>query len=91
MHSVELFVLCLLPLSTVAVLSINDTSKYPVCIDDADCEKKNLDGYACFQYFCYPWEKKPASASIGQDQPLELCRKDSDCPKMLGGPAKCFR
>ena len=27
---------------------------FSVCIDDSDCAVKG-DGYACFQYFCYPW------------------------------------
>ena len=31
----------------------------------------------------------PIKASVSR--PLELCRQDVDCPKMLGGPAKCFR
>ena len=79
----------LLPVSTLAVIAINDTKSYPVCISDSDCDKQKLDGYACFQYFCYPWEKKAKMAS--EERPLELCRKDRDCPNMLGGPAKCFR
>ena len=61
-------------------------------IGDSDCEQKNLDGHACFQYFCYPWEKKATvAASTDEAQPLELCRRDSDCPPMQGGPAKCYR
>ena len=88
-HYLYLTTILLLPASTLAVQAINDTQKYPVCIDDSDCEKRNLDGHACFQYFCYPWEKKPVEASVST--PLALCRKDVDCPNMLGGPAKCFR
>lgn len=75
--------------TTLAVKAINDTEKYPVCVSDSDCEQKNLIGHACFQYFCYPWQDKATEAS--DSKPLELCRRDSDCPKMLGGPAKCFR
>ena len=81
----------ILPASTLAVIAINDTKKYPICIGDSDCEANNLDGYACFQYFCYPWEKKATVASEAALRPLQLCRKDVDCPKMLGGPAKCYR
>ena len=44
--------------TTLAVKAINDTEKYPVCVADSDCEKKNLIGHACFQYFCYPWQEK---------------------------------
>ena len=80
----------LFPTYTFAVKSINDTKRFPVCIDDSDCEKRNLDGHACFQYFCYPWDNKAQVASE-PPRPLELCRKDKDCPKMLGGAAKCFR
>ena len=86
-----LLLCCLLfPSYTFAVQAINDTKRFPICIDDSDCEKRNLDGYACFQYFCYPWDNKPSMAS-DPPRPLELCRKDKDCPKMLGGPAKCFK
>ena len=81
----------LLPASTMAVLLINDTAKYPVCISDSDCEAHNFDGYACFQYFCYPWQNKPQMASEAELRPLKTCRKDSDCPHMQGGPAKCYR
>ena len=80
----------LLPASTLAVLAINDTKRYPVCIDDSDCEKRNLQEYACFQYFCYPYEKNAQTASEAV-LPLDQCRKDKDCPSMQGGPAKCFR
>lgn len=86
----NIFILVLIPASTLAVKAINDTKKYPVCIDDSDCEKKNLDGHACFQYFCYPWQPKEQQAS-DPVRPLESCRKDNDCPQMQGGPAKCFR
>ena len=50
--------------STFAVKAINDTNKYPVCIADSDCEKSNLDGHACFQYFCYPWQQKPTEVKL---------------------------
>ena len=28
---------------------------FTACIDDSDCRVKG-DGYACFQYICYPWK-----------------------------------
>ena len=49
--------------TTLAVKAINDTEKYPVCVADSDCEKKNLIGHACFQYFCYPWQEKATEVS----------------------------
>ena len=79
----------ILPAYTLAVQQINDTDKYPICMTNEECEAKNLDGHACFQYFCYPWKKQAKLAS--EKKPLELCRTSKDCPKMLGGPAKCYR
>jgi hypothetical protein len=86
----SVLLLVALPASTLAVIAINNTDKYPVCVEESDCEKKNLDGYACFQYFCYPWQKKASEASQ-PPKPLEPCMRHSDCPQMQGGPAKCFR
>ena len=79
----------ILPAYTLAVLQINDTDKYPICMTNDECEAKNLDGHACFQYFCYPWKKQATLAT--EKPPLELCRTSKDCPKMQGGPAKCYR
>ena len=50
--------------SSFAVKAINDTELYPVCIADSDCEKNNLDGHACFQYFCYPWKKEETEVKL---------------------------
>ena len=81
----------LLPTTILAVMEINDTTKYPVCTANSDCENYNLgvNQFACFQYFCYPWVKKAQTADA--NQPLQLCRRDNDCPNMRGGRAKCFR
>ena len=72
-QSLNLLVLVLLPASSLAVIAINGTERFPVCIDDSDCEKRNLDGHACFQYFCYPWEPKATEASE-PERPLATCR-----------------
>ena len=65
-HYYLLTTILLLPCitTTLAVKAINDTEKYPVCVADSDCEKKNLIGHACFQYFCYPWQEKATEVSF---------------------------
>jgi hypothetical protein len=67
-------VLLVLVSSVLGSRQLNDTKKYPACIDDTDCIKTHRlkdDDYACFQYFCYPWKNK--------DGPLKLCQRDKDC------------
>ena len=71
---------------------MKDTKTYPACVDNADCETF-LENHACFQYFCYPWKKEASTAAGAKTRPLELCRRDKDCPKKSpGGPSpKCVR
>jgi hypothetical protein len=43
---------------------MNDTSAYPVCIEDTDCKQTHkLKDYVCFQYFCYPWKTESGIVS----------------------------
>ena len=32
-----------------------DMDNFPACITDSDCKEE--DGYKCFQYMCFPWER----------------------------------
>ena len=71
-----------------AVLSMNNTERYPACIEDNDCRR--LDNHVCFQYFCYPWQTVSSIASE-QPLPLDLCRSPKDCPKKGAEKQDCFR
>ena len=81
--------ICLSEVAQVsAVLSMNNTEKYPACIEDNDCRR--LDNHVCFQYFCYPWQ---TVSSVAATDPLilDLCRSNKDCPKKGGQKQECFR
>lgn len=57
---------------------IDDVAKYPVCLDNQDC--KTDKGFVCFQYFCYPWDKKrPIEATEATSRPLTLCQRKKVC------------
>ena len=72
-----------------AVLTMNNTERFPACIEDNDCRR--LDNHVCFQYFCYPWQTV-SSVAADLPLPLDLCRSNKDCPKK-GKQEKqeCFR
>ncbi len=71
-----------------AVQTMNDTDKYPACIEDNDCRR--LENHACFQYFCYPWQAVSAVAT-DLPMPLNLCRGNKDCPRVGAEKQECFR
>ena len=76
--------------NAIKVWNMTDTKKYPVCLADEECE--NLDGHACFQYFCYPWKERAVEA--GKPTPLfRGCRRNKDCAGIGKGgkKGKCFR
>ena len=82
-------VVCLSEVVVVrAVLSMNNTDKYPACIEDNDCRR--LDNHVCFQYFCYPWQTVSSGAS-DEALPLNLCRSNKDCPRVGEEKQECFR
>ena len=75
--------------SSFALKGMTDIESYPPCLLDNDCKSiHKLDGFVCFQYFCYPWEKKPREAGA-KPLPLELCRYKKDCGVNFNG--SCFR
>ena len=64
--------------------SLRNTSRYPPCALDGDCEA----GHACMQYMCYPHTSVTG---------FRWCSKDSDCKHLLpaeegdGSDGLCFR
>ena len=32
-----------------------DMAAFPACITDTDCREE--EGFKCFQYMCFPWER----------------------------------
>ena len=82
--------------SASAVVALTNSSLYPVCFADGDCEKVHkLRDHACFQYFCYPW-RTDVSAEADEpapELPLKLCRRSKECrdPATPEERPKCFR
>eukprot|EP00096_Caligus_rogercresseyi_P004759 TRINITY_DN1920_c0_g2_i1.p1 TRINITY_DN1920_c0_g2~~TRINITY_DN1920_c0_g2_i1.p1 ORF type:complete len:293 (-),score=68.15 TRINITY_DN1920_c0_g2_i1:467-1345(-) len=67
-----------------------NVSIYSPCLDDKDCTKVHSDGWACFQYFCYPWSSKAEDAPT--EKPFESCRRVKDCPVgPQGEKGECYR
>ena len=71
-----------------AILSMNNTERYPACIEDNDCRR--LENHVCFQYFCYPWQIV-SSVATDEPLPLDLCRSPKDCRKKGAEKQDCFR
>jgi len=70
--------------STTPSPPLRNTSLYPACMEDTDCENDRR----CFQYMCYPWQ-----TSTG----FRWCSKREDCAALLpeeGGDHRdgsCFK
>jgi len=56
--------------STTTSPPLRNTSLYPACMEDTDCENDRR----CFQYMCYPWQ-----TSTG----FRWCSKREDCAALL--------
>merc|ERR1711892_1172662 len=75
-------------------VSLRDPKVFPVCVTDEDCDgmtNEHGDDYKCFQYMCYPWNKK------GEGAPFRGCKRRSDCSGLTeeeggdGEDGDCFR
>jgi len=56
---------------------------FKACIDDSDCSSQG-NGYACFQYICYPWEDDSA---VAKEDRKATCKSNEQC----GSDLVCFR
>lgn len=74
---------------------MTDTKTYPACLSDDECKKlderkqNGVNTHACFQYFCYPWEKAAKTADK-DPPPFKSCRKNKEC-KSGGKKGVCYR
>merc|ERR1711962_323257 len=77
--------------SVQATPGLRDLTKFPACVTDQDCKAE--DGYKCFQYMCYPWNR----SSREHKGAFRSCSKSSDCNALEpeeGGDGKnadCYR
>jgi len=56
---------------------------FKACIDDSDCGEQG-NGYACFQYICYPWEDDSA---VPKKDRKSTCKSNEQCDSDL----TCYR
>ena len=81
--------------NAINVWNMTDTKTYPACLSDDECKKlderkqNGVNTHACFQYFCYPWEKAAKTADK-DPPPFKSCRKNKEC-KSDGKKGVCYR
>ena len=81
--------------NAINVWNMTDTKTYPACLSDDECKKlderkqNGKNTHACFQYFCYPWEKAAKTADK-DPPPFKSCRKNKEC-KSDGKKGVCYR
>ena len=78
------FVHCNVQHELVSMNQVKNTeAPFKACIDDSDCNSQG-NGYACFQYICYPWEDDSA---VSKEDRKATCKSNEQC----GSDLVCFR